>query len=133
MKLCLAADDMRRTRIEAIAANDAAPLSECDRDLIVAAQHAVNAEGRRQVSRLRSFKNVLLVTAATLAIGAGGLAVLGIVAPQRLSWAGLLGYSQQLLTRFVDQRAQTVLDNFGRTRAEQQSAHRELDPTPTPT
>jgi hypothetical protein len=52
---------------------------------------------------------------------------------QIISWAVLLGYSQQLLTRFVDQRAQTVLDNFGRSRAEQQSAHRELDPTPTPT
>lgn len=52
---------------------------------------------------------------------------------QIISWAVLLGYSQQLLTRFVDQRAQTVLDNFGRSRAEQQSAHRELDPTPPPT
>jgi hypothetical protein len=258
LKLCLAADDMRRTRIEAIAASEGATLSDCDRDLIVAAQHAVNAEGRRQVSRLRSFKNVLLVTAAVLAVGAGGLAVLGIAAPQRLplcfnpdgnivcpgstnnvletaptgqqtgqpgnidqatvekamrkhagrwdiplveivgllaaaiaaatslrkirgtstpfslpvalavlklptgaltavfgillmrgafvpgltaldssaqiiSWAVLLGYSQQLLTRFVDQRAQTVLENFGRSRAEQQSAHQELDPPPTPT
>jgi hypothetical protein len=37
---------------------------------------------------------------------------------QILSWAVVLGYSQQLLTRFVDQRAQTVLDNFGRAHEE---------------
>jgi hypothetical protein len=255
MKLCLPADDLRRTRIEALAANEVAALTECDRDLVVAAQHAVNAEGRRQVTRLRSFKNVILVTAAVLATGAGGLAVFGFAAPDKLplcfnpdgnivcptstnnvldtpaadqqtgqpgnidqaiveramrkhaggwdiplvelvgllaaaiaaatslrkirgtstpyslpvalavlklptgaltavfgillmrgafvpgltaldssaqiiSWAVLLGYSQQLLTRFVDQRAQTVLDNFGRTRDEQQKAHTTIDPTP---
>jgi hypothetical protein len=41
---------------------------------------------------------------------------------QIIAWAILLGYSQQLLTRFVDQRAQTVLDNFSRTPAERQQA-----------
>ena len=35
---------------------------------------------------------------------------------QIIAWAVVLGYSQQLLTRFVDQRALTVLDNFGRPR-----------------
>jgi hypothetical protein len=33
---------------------------------------------------------------------------------QIVAWAILLGYSQQLLTRFVDRHAQTVLDNVGR-------------------
>jgi hypothetical protein len=33
---------------------------------------------------------------------------------QIISWAVILGYSQQPLTRFVDQRTQMVLDNFGR-------------------
>ena len=48
---------------------------------------------------------------------------------QIISWAVLLGYSQQLLTRFVDQRAQTVLDNFGRTREEKTKANA-VDPRP---
>jgi hypothetical protein len=34
-------------------------------------------------------------------------------AGQIIAWAILLGYSQQLLTQFVDRHAQTVLDNFG--------------------
>ena len=49
---------------------------------------------------------------------------------QIVSWAVLLGYSQQLLTRFVDQRAQTVLDNFGRTREEKTRANAAVDPRP---
>jgi hypothetical protein len=32
---------------------------------------------------------------------------------QIIAWAIVLGYSQQLLTRFVDQHAQTVLDSVG--------------------
>jgi hypothetical protein len=46
---------------------------------------------------------------------------------QIISWAVLLGYSQQLLTRFVDQRGQTVLDNFGRTASEKAEANRRPD------
>ena len=49
---------------------------------------------------------------------------------QIISWAVLLGYSQQLLTRFVDQRAQTVLENFGRTREEKTKANAAVDPRP---
>jgi hypothetical protein len=41
---------------------------------------------------------------------------------QIIAWAILLGYSQQLLTRMVDQRVQTNLDNFSRTPAEKQQA-----------
>ncbi|MEP6955074.1 MAG: hypothetical protein ABI950_13525 [Solirubrobacteraceae bacterium] len=40
---------------------------------------------------------------------------------QIIAWAVVLGYSQQLLTRFVDQRAQTVLDNFGRSHEDRES------------
>jgi hypothetical protein len=259
MKLSLPEDDLRRVRIEKIAGEETcSTLTECQRDMIVAAQRAVTAEGRRQVTRLRSFKNVILVTALVLALGAGGLAVFGFAAPDKLplcfspdgnivcptsthaitgpqgegasagqpstlsqadidpqmrdraagwdialvelvgvlaaaiaaaaalrkirgtstpfslpvalavlklptgaltavlglvlmrgefipglsaldssaqiiSWAVLLGYSQQLLTRFVDQRAQTVLDNFARTRSEQQSANATIAPAPAAT
>jgi hypothetical protein len=41
---------------------------------------------------------------------------------QIISWAIILGYSQQLLTRVVDQRAQTVLDNFSRSVEQKQQA-----------
>jgi hypothetical protein len=51
---------------------------------------------------------------------------------QIISWAVVLGYSQQLLTRFVDQRAQTVLENFGRTADEKERAHTSIQPTPVP-
>jgi hypothetical protein len=34
---------------------------------------------------------------------------------QIIAWAILLGYSQQLLTQFVDRQAQRELDNFGRS------------------
>ena len=51
---------------------------------------------------------------------------------QILAWAVLLGYSQQLLTRFVDQRAQTVLENFGRTTEEKERAHSAVDATRAP-
>jgi hypothetical protein len=257
VRTCLPEDDLRRRRVEKLAEREEPlpPLSTIDRDLIVATHHAAASEARRQVTRLRSFKNVILVTAAVLAVGAGGLAVFGFAAPDKLplcfnpdgnivcptstnnvleppaagqqtgqpgtidqaiverairkdaggwdiplielvgllaaaiaaatslrkirgtstpyslpvalavlklptgaltavfgillmrgafvpgltaldssaqivSWAVLLGYSQQLLTRLVDQRAQTVLDNFGRTRDEQQRAHATIDPTP---
>jgi hypothetical protein len=255
MKLHLPDDDLRRKRIERLAVAESPDVSEFDRDLIVAAHHATNAEGRRQVTRLRSFKHVLLLTAAMLAVGATALAIFGFAAPDKLplcfspdgnivcptsttkisgqtsqsappgqpsavgqsdvdpamrqhanpwdiglveivgllaaalaaatslrrirgtstpfslpvalavlklptgaltavlglvlmrgefipglsaldssgqiiSWAVLLGYSQQLLTRFVDQRAQTVLENFGRTPAEQQQANTRVDRAP---
>jgi hypothetical protein len=46
---------------------------------------------------------------------------------QIVSWAVVLGYSQQILTRMVDDRAQTVLDNFARTREEQDKENNRLD------
>jgi hypothetical protein len=227
---CMPKDDLRRVRLEELVANRQTALSDYDRDLIVAARHAAAVESRHEVTRLRSFKKVLLVTAAVLAIGVAGIAVFAFIWPDKvpmcfnpdgsivcttstspagqastvnpsqidaamreaasgwdvavvlgvgllaaalaaaaslrsirgtstpfslpvalallklptgamtamlglvlmrgefipglsaldssgqiISWAVILGYSQQLLTRFVDQRAQTVLDNVGRT------------------
>jgi hypothetical protein len=240
---CMPAHDLRRIRLEELVHSTTADLSERDRDLIVAARHAVATEARHEVTRLRSFRNVLLVTAAVLTIGVAAITVFAFVWPDKVpvcfspegsivcttsttpvpgagaepgaagqpsaispsridetmrsaasgwdiavvlgvgslaaalaavvslrrirgtstpfglpialallklptgaltavlglilmrgefvpgltaldssgqivAWAVVLGYSQQLLTRFVDQRAQTVLDNFGRTVAE---------------
>jgi hypothetical protein len=256
VRKCLPEDDTRRTRLEQLAAQpNLTNLSDFDRDLVVAARHAAAAEARREVTRLRSFRNVLLITAAVLAIAVTAVAVFAFVWPDKVpmcfspngstvcttsttaipgastdsgaagqpstisparidaamrsaasgwdiavvlavgllaaalaaaaalrrirgtstpfglpvalallklptgaltavlglilmrgefvpglsaldssgqivSWAVVLGYSQQLLTRFVDQRAQTVLDNFGRTVAERQEAEKAINPTP---
>jgi hypothetical protein len=258
MRRFLPRDDVRCRRIEQVLeAPEPADISEFDRDLIVAAHHAAAVETRREVTRLRSFKRLLLGTAAVLSAAAIGLgvfsafepakipicfspgtdivcttdtapvenangvpfdpataganplpaadvarsmrdtasgwdlavvelvgliaaglaaatslrkirgtstpyslptalallklptgaltAVLGLIlmrgefvpglsaldtSGQIISWAVLLGYSQQLLTRFVDQRAQTVLDNFGRTREEKTKANAAVDPRP---
>lgn len=255
-KKCMPKDDMRRLRLEHLATQSEFTLNGFDRDLIVAARHAASEEARNEVTRLRSFRNVLLVTAAVLTIGvvaiglfafawpdkvpmcfspndsivcttstspipgveAGGpagqmstvspsrvddamraaasgwdvavvigvgllaaalaaavslrgirgtsmpfglpialallklptgamTAVLGLILMQGqfipglsaldspgqiIAWAVLLGYSQQLLTRFVDQRAQTVLDNVGRTVTDRRGPEKPPDPVPVP-
>jgi hypothetical protein len=56
-------------------------LEAADRDTLVAAVRHASAEARREVTRVRSFRNVLLVTALFLAFGAAGIAVVGIVNP----------------------------------------------------
>jgi hypothetical protein len=258
VRKCMPKDDLRRVRLEQLAAQRPTTVSEYDRDLIVAARHAAAAEARHTVTRLRSFKNVLLITAAVLTacvvaivlfafawpdkvpmcfspdgtivcttstspipgadagggepgqpstvspsvidaamrsaasgwdiavvIGVGLLAaalaaaaslrgirgtstpfglpvalallklptgamtaVLGLIlmrgefipglsaldsSGQIISWAVILGYSQQLLTRFVDQRAQTVLDSVGRIVSTRREPDTAIEPAPVPT
>jgi hypothetical protein len=50
----------------------------------VAAAREANAEARREVTLIRSFRSVLLASAAILTLGAIGLGVLGIVQPDAL-------------------------------------------------
>jgi hypothetical protein len=247
VRKCMPKDDLRRIRLEELVKNRQTALSDQDRDLIVAARHAAAVEARHEVTRLRSFKRVLLVSAAVLAIGVVAIAVFAFIWPDKvpmcfnpdgsivcttstttvgpasevtpsqidkamrkaasgwdvavvlgvgliaaalaaaaslrgirgtstpfslpislallklptgamtailglilmrgefipglsaldtpgqiISWAVLLGYSQQLLTRFVDQRAQTVLDDVGRTAPDrsQPDAPGEVAPAP---
>jgi hypothetical protein len=256
VRKCMPKDDLRRVRLEQLAAQPTfAPLSDYDRDLIVAARHATARETRQEVTRLRSFRNILLITAAVLAIGVAGIAVFAFIWPDKvpmcfspddgivcttstspipgaepgsaepgrpstispsridaamrsvasgwdvavvigvgllgaalaaaaslrrirgtstpfglpvalallklptgamtavlglilmrgefipglsaldssgqiISWAVILGYSQQLLTRFVDQRAQTVLDNVGRGVPDPREVATPLDAVP---
>jgi hypothetical protein len=256
VRKCMPKDDLRRVRLEQLAELPTfTDLSDYDRDLIVAARHAAAAEHRHEVTRLRSFRNVLLITAAVLAIGVAAIAAFAFVWPDKvpmcfspdgsivcttstsaipgadaasdvagqpstlgpsqidaamrsaasgwdvavvigvgllaaalaaaaslrgirgtstpfglpialallklptgamtavlglilmrgefipglsaldssgqiISWAVILGYSQQLLTRFVDQRAQTVLDNFGHTVPERREAEKSRDAVP---
>jgi hypothetical protein len=75
-------DDPRRVRVEAINdRGDPPPLDEVDRGTVVGAARAASSEGRREVVRVRSFRNVLLITAGLLSLAAGGVVILGIVNP----------------------------------------------------
>jgi hypothetical protein len=74
--------DPRRVRLETIArAAGRDTLEESDRGAVVAAAREANAEARREVTRVRSFRNVLLVTALVLTLAAIAVAVLGVVDP----------------------------------------------------
>ena len=96
-------EDPRRVRVEAISSRldeintradaissradainsraNPSPLDEVDRGTIVGAVRASSSEGRREVVRVRSFRNVLLIAAGLLSLAAGGVAALGIINP----------------------------------------------------
>jgi hypothetical protein len=76
----LAPHDPRRTRVEGFArrGSDEA-LREYERDALVTALHAARSASRREVTRVRSFRNMLLVATALLTTVAIGIAVVGIV------------------------------------------------------
>jgi hypothetical protein len=77
--------DPRRMQIEDLAsATPPQPLTERDRELLVVAHHAARNEARREVKRLRNFKNVLLATALVLALGAVGGGIFGAFEPTRV-------------------------------------------------
>ena len=78
----LGARDPRRTRFDEIAEETKKrDMHEGDRGTVAAAHRAASSEARREVVRVRSFRNVLLVAATLLALAAGGLVVLGVVNP----------------------------------------------------
>jgi hypothetical protein len=75
-------DDVRRRALETVAedytdASAHADMPECHREILSAALHAANCETRRTQSRIRSFRNMLLLCGLVLTIAAVGLAVLG--------------------------------------------------------
>jgi hypothetical protein len=81
----LAADDPRRELIERIAARKPeAPLTDSDREAIVTAVRIASLESRSEVTRVRSFRNVLFVTAFVLTLVAAGVVVLGALRPDVL-------------------------------------------------
>jgi hypothetical protein len=77
-------DDPRVDRIGKLTASEGAPLTPFEHNLVVAAHRDALAEARRQVTRLRSFKNLLYGAAIVLAIGAAGLGALGLLSPDKL-------------------------------------------------
>ncbi|MEA2141986.1 MAG: hypothetical protein QOI64_416 [Solirubrobacteraceae bacterium] len=78
----LPANDPRRERAEKIAsAEPNTPLNDVEKDAVVGAVRIGSLESRREVTRVRSFRNVLLVTAAVLALVMAGVVVLGVFRP----------------------------------------------------
>jgi hypothetical protein len=62
------------------------PISDSDRASLVGALRSASSAARREHARLRSFKNIVIVTAVALILLAGGLAYLGSRQP---SWIPL--------------------------------------------
>ncbi|MEA2311811.1 MAG: hypothetical protein QOE28_1779 [Solirubrobacteraceae bacterium] len=79
----LPAHDPRRQALEEIA-RGRSELDASQHDVLVAVTRAASSEARREVARVRSFRNVLLVTALVLLLLVGGLAVVGIAAPDAI-------------------------------------------------
>ncbi|MDA0160179.1 hypothetical protein OM076_07890 [Solirubrobacter ginsenosidimutans] len=86
----LKCDDARRIHLREVARRYAAPaegaaapgpVTESDREVIATALHAANCEARRKQSRVRSFRNMLLIWGVVLTITATGLGILGFLKP----------------------------------------------------
>jgi hypothetical protein len=73
--------DTRRTQLDDIAQSADGSLTEPERGKVVAAVREANAEARRKVARVRSFRNVLLFTSGALLLGAIAIAVMGVLDP----------------------------------------------------
>jgi hypothetical protein len=72
----LSKDDPRRRRVEELTL-PGHQLTEADRDTLVAALHAANSHRRRELTRLRSFRNLIAGGALTLFALAALIAILG--------------------------------------------------------
>jgi hypothetical protein len=75
-------DDPRRIRVVQLARkSETKELNERERSTIVSAVHAANSQRRRDVIRVRSFRNIILAAAMLLLLVAIGLGALGSVHP----------------------------------------------------
>lgn len=77
--------DPRRTRVERLATKaETEELGPAERGAVVAALHAANSQRRRDLLRVRSFRNVMLAAAALLVPLAIGLAIFGANRPDAI-------------------------------------------------
>jgi hypothetical protein len=75
-------DDPRRLRLDEVCVTaETRPLTAAERGSAIAAYHAANSQRRRELLRLGTFRNVLLIAAGLLLAVAVGLGVLGSVRP----------------------------------------------------
>ena len=72
-------DDPRRARVDALTQSEQQELSEADRNTLIAAYHAANSQRRRDLVRLRSFRNLLMGAFVSLLLLAIALAILGAI------------------------------------------------------
>jgi hypothetical protein len=72
-------DDPRRMRVEALTSDGGQELSVGDRDTLVAAFHAANSQRRRELIRVRSFRNLIAGATLTLFVLAIVVAILGVI------------------------------------------------------
>jgi hypothetical protein len=81
-------DDPRREQVEKIAQEvEASPgqeLAPLARDQVLFAVREASLEARREIRRVRSFRNVLLLSAVFLMLGVAGITVLGVLSPGRV-------------------------------------------------
>jgi hypothetical protein len=77
-------DDPRRIRIEDIAAHSAQHLSETERSSVIAAYHAANSQRRRELIRVRSFRNVIFMSFVMLMLIAVAFAILCATRPDAI-------------------------------------------------
>jgi hypothetical protein len=80
-------DDPRRERLRSVSddvadANPSYALSDSDRTAVVVAFHAANSQRRRELLRVRSFRNVVIVASVVMLMVAVGLGVLGSLKPE---------------------------------------------------
>jgi hypothetical protein len=82
-------DDPRLESVERIAkAVNQHPneeLQPLDKDEVLSAVRAASLEARREIRRVRSFRNILLVTALILTLGVAGITVVGAQGPGRIA------------------------------------------------
>jgi hypothetical protein len=75
-------NDPRRDRVEELAKlSRRKALSPVERNILVSAVRAANSEGRREVMRVRSFRNVLYLAATIMTVALIGLTVLALSRP----------------------------------------------------
>jgi hypothetical protein len=78
-------DDPRRARIEHLAqAAETRELLTAEREAVVAAYHAASSQRRRELMRVRSFRNLLAIASGVLLLVAIGLGVLGSLRPEAI-------------------------------------------------
>lgn len=77
----LSKDDPRRIAVDSLAQDRATPIGADGRDVLVAAQHAANTQRRRDLIRLRGFRNMLLGGILVFSLFAAALGVVSDLDP----------------------------------------------------
>ena len=77
-------DDPRRLWMDELAGDPGRQIDETARSTIISTYHAANSQRRRELLRVRSFRNVIYMTFGLLMLVALGVALLGLVRPDAL-------------------------------------------------